>query len=75
MSSGYTSRRFQCPFFKWDEKRKVHCEAGVIAMPLPELHQYMDDYCANHPGWKRCPLAESLGSYYDRQESGKTGGG
>lgn len=67
MSSGYSSRRFQCPFFTWDEKNKVHCEGGVIALPVPELRRYMDTYCAHMPGWKCCPIAKALNDYYDRQ--------
>lgn len=68
MSSGYSSRRFQCPFFKWDERKKVHCEGGVVALPVPELRRYMDRYCASLEGWKGCPLANALWEYYDRQK-------
>lgn len=68
MSSGYSGRRFQCPFFKWDEKKKVHCEGGVVALPVPELRRYMDRYCACLTGWKDCPLARALEEHYDRIE-------
>lgn len=70
MSCGYSGRRFQCPFFRWDERKKVHCEGGVLALPVPELRRYMDSYCANMPGWKSCPIAKGLEEYYDRQSGG-----
>ena len=66
MSSGYTSKRFQCPFFTWDEKGKIHCEGGMVKLPMPELSQYVDQYCACHPGWKDCPIARELWGYYER---------
>lgn len=67
MSDGYSSKRFKCPFFRWDEKGKVHCEGGVVSLPRPELRRYVEQYCANLQGWKQCPMARGMGEYYDRQ--------
>lgn len=66
MSNGYSSRRFQCPFFKWDERQKVHCEAAVVTIPARELGTYMDRYCASETGWHDCPLAGALMEHYER---------
>lgn len=68
MSSGYSSRRFQCPFFRWDERKKVHCEGGVVCLPVPELHRYMDRHCSSGEGWKDCPIARALAEYNERKE-------
>lgn len=68
MSKGYSGRRFQCPFYKWDERQKVHCEGGVVGLPVPELRRYMDRYCSSLEGWKDCPIARALGEYYDRRK-------
>lgn len=68
MSNGYSNRLFQCPFFKWDELQKLHCEAAVVTIPARELQQYMDRYCASLPGWKTCPLASALLHHYDLEE-------
>lgn len=67
MSKGYSGRRFQCPFFKWDEYNKVHCEGGVISLPVLELREHMDRYCSNLEGWKDCQLAKALNEHYDHQ--------
>lgn len=66
MSDGYSNRRFQCPFFQWDERRKVHCEGGLVVLPPPELKTYMDRYCAAMPGWQDCPIAKGLEASYER---------
>lgn len=66
MSNGYSSRRYQCPFFKWDECRKVHCEGGVVSLPKGEFTGFVERYCACLSGWKKCPLAVALEAYYDR---------
>ena len=68
MSSGYSGRRFQCPFFKWDERKKVHCEGGVVALPVPELRRYMDRYCASLEDWEKCSFAGTLLEFYERDE-------
>lgn len=60
-----TSRQIQCPFFLWDEKKKLHCEGGVLTLPGKETNRYMDRYCAHMQGWKDCPIAKSLTAYYD----------
>lgn len=68
MSVGYSGRKFQCPFFRWDERQKVHCEGGAVCLPVPELRRYMDRYCSSLQGWRDCPIAKSLEEYYDRKE-------
>lgn len=68
MSSGYSGRRYQCPFFKWDERRKIHCEGGVVALPRAELGRYADRYCGSLTGWRECPIAMGLSAYYDKKE-------
>lgn len=67
MSSGYSSRIWECPFFKWDEKRKVHCEGGKVALPGKEQTEYIEQYCASEQGWRECPLAKALEKYYERK--------
>lgn len=68
MSKGYSGRSFQCPYFKWDEREKVHCEGGVVNLPIQELRRYMDRHCSSAKGWEECPIARSLNEYYDRKK-------
>ena len=64
---GYSNKTWACPFFKWDEKRKVHCEGGGAGFQDRETYvEYTDRYCASVQGWKSCSLAVALLEYYDR---------
>ncbi len=66
---GYSHIAWSCPFYVWDERQKIHCEAGVIMPPDRKMmSQYTRKYCANLPGWERCSLARCLLAHYDRQE-------
>lgn len=68
MSTGYSSRAWACPFLKWDEKQKIHCEGGCVSLQDPETYaEYTDRYCANVPGWESCTIASALTKYYERK--------
>ena len=44
---GYSNRTFYCPFFRWDERTRVHCEGGKISFPDPEAALiYIAGHCA-----------------------------
>lgn len=65
---GYSHITWTCPFFVWDERQKIHCEAGVIMPPDKKtMSHYARMYCANLPGWERCSLARCLVEHYDRK--------
>lgn len=67
---GYSSKTFVCPFFKWDERLRVHCEGGHLAFrDRPETEDYIDRHCADLEGWKGCSLAGSLLRYYERTDA------
>lgn len=67
--AGYTNKFWSCPFFKWDEKLRVHCEGGVIRFrDRREAGEYQDCYCASLNGWKGCSVASSVARYYERTE-------
>lgn len=64
---GYSNKSWACPFFSWDEKRKVHCEGGGAGFSDKGTYaDYTDRYCASVQGWKQCSLAVALLEYYDR---------
>lgn len=66
MSSGYSTRRWECPFFRWDERRCIHCEGGRMHMQdLESYRRYVRTYCDNSGGWENCTMARSLMDYYD----------
>ena len=70
---GYSHITWCCPFFTWDEKKAVHCEAGVIRFPTRSAIQgYSKRYCANVEQWRGCSLAAALLAHYERTE-GETG--
>lgn len=67
--AGYTHRYWVCPFFKWDEPLRFHCEGGRQVFPDRQAaRDYAGRYCAHMPGWKDCSVADSLLRYYDRVE-------
>lgn len=67
--AGYTHKSWACPFFKWDEKCKVHCEGGCVKFrDRREAGDYQDRYCASVTGWKECTMAKSAVEYYERTE-------
>lgn len=66
---GYSHITWACPFFTWDEKRAVHCEAGVIRFPdRTSIQDYSRAYCANVEQWHGCSLAAALLAHYDRKD-------
>lgn len=71
MSSGYSSKTWACPFLKWDEKRKVHCEGGCcVSFPDRKAYaEYTTRYCASLQGWKDCTIAAALLEYYERTDT------
>lgn len=68
MSTGYSSRNWECPFFKWDKKGAVYCEGGRVTLPPRELNEYIGRYCGSCRGWRDCPQARALTRYYERME-------
>lgn len=60
-------RVFECPFFKWEEKLRIHCEAGVLDfMSRDGYKDYCDKFCGDALGWKGCTLAQNLGMEYEK---------
>lgn len=58
-----------CPFFKWEEGMKLHCEAGVLDFGDKSSRQaYTDKYCANLQGYCQCSLADCLNQKYERED-------
>lgn len=63
----YSHRNWACPFFKWDECDKIHCEGGRLVFRSREsITDYADRYCGSVDGWQRCTIAASIETYYDR---------
>ena len=66
---GYSHLTWACPFFTWDEKLAVHCEAGVVRFPdQTSIREYSSNYCASVEQWRECSLAAALLAHYDRKE-------
>lgn len=66
---GYSSKTFECPFFKWDERLRVHCEGGCASFrDRAAAQEYINRHCASVNGWKSCSLACSLVRYYERAD-------
>ena len=69
--AGYTNRSWVCPFFKWDERLRVHCEGGRQVFPDGQAaRDYAGRYCACMEGWKNCSVADNLLRYYEREARG-----
>ena len=67
--AGYNHIGWACPYFKWDAKGLVKCEAGRIVFPDREAERaHTRAHCASVEGWNRCSLAAYMTGYYERQE-------
>ena len=67
--AGYTHVNWVCPFFKWDERLRIHCEGGRQVYPDRQAaRDYAQRYCTHMEGWKCCSVAENLLRYYERTE-------
>ncbi|MBQ6059425.1 MAG: hypothetical protein IJL39_05160 [Clostridia bacterium] len=74
MSTGYSSKTWCCPFFRYDKKREVRCEAGAASFATKEtFERYTDTYCASVNGWRDCTLAAALVREYDEMEEEDNG--
>ena len=64
---GYSNRTWICPYFKWDEKTKIHCECGILCFcDNRELVEYAEKYCSDF-GWGSCTLARNRNRHYEKQ--------
>ena len=69
MSAGYSGKVWACPFFRWDQRGRFHCEGGCVAFEDRETYgEYTEKYCCSVEGWEDCTLAQALTRQYDRQE-------
>ena len=60
---------FCCPYFRWEQKLKLYCDAGRIDFKdMEDRRSYVYTYCACNPGWENCTLAKNITKRYDRKE-------
>ena len=65
-------KTYECPFYRWEERGRVHCEGGTIAFKSRTMRRnYIRNYCANARGWKFCTIAGCLCRYYEEEEHGQ----
>ncbi len=70
----YSHKAWACPFYRWDEKYKIHCEGCVLAVrDRKALLAYADRFCASVPGWESCPVAHHLVRRYEGAAAQDTG--
>jgi len=72
----YWHRNWACPFFRWDDKKRVCCENGTsLSFPDREAAtEYFDRYCASVERYRHCTVASMLLRFYERsEENGKDG--
>lgn len=61
------NKTWECPYFVWDDRLVVHCEAGRIQFPdVKNAEEFIDRFCARERGWKYCTLARNLDLYYEK---------
>lgn len=66
-SLGYSHLSWACPYFSYDAKRVIKCEAGRITFPDRQAErEHTHNFCADIDGWKRCTLAALMSDYYER---------
>lgn len=58
-----------CPFWTWEEKHALHCKGATISFRgKMERKSFVMSYCANNPGWRRCPMAQEMLEEYERMD-------
>lgn len=63
----WSNRLWVCPFFGWDERAAVHCEAGVIRLrDQRSINVYAANFCGGD--WESCTLARALLAAYERED-------
>lgn len=66
--AGYSNKTWICPFFRRDEKMRIHCEGGGVDLPeRATFLEYANRYCANLEGWKDCSIAAQMLRYYEQK--------
>ncbi len=69
----HSRRRWACPFFRWDEKLRVVCDAGKVNFPDGVAkREYANEFCGSVKGWESCTMAAMLVHYYDREDENGT---
>lgn len=69
IAMGYSHISWACPFYRWDERLKVHCGKNrVVFQDRDGIRNYAKKYCASPSGWSSCTLAQSLIEQYERNE-------
>lgn len=65
----YWHKLWVCPFYRWSDKTRVHCEGGtgVAFHDIRTIVEYMEGYCASQ-NWKQCSIAKSMLTYYERRD-------
>ena len=72
----YYAMNWACPFYRWDEKRKIHCDGGTVGIRgNRDLLNYARKYCANVTGWEDCSLARALIEQNERREKNRAKSG
>ena len=66
---GYRKIKWACPYYRWDEKTRIHCDGGIIKIPHErDMIAYARRYCAAVPGWEDCTIAKAMNESYEREE-------
>lgn len=63
-----SNRRWQCPYYIHDRDGKVVCEAARLALLHETYRGYIETYCGDLDGWRRCTLARALNAQYEKEE-------
>ena len=59
-------KTYECPFYRWEEKMKIHCEGGTVNFLSKGMRQHFTErYCSNERGWKFCTIAGCLCRCYE----------
>lgn len=60
----------ECPYYRSEEAKKIHCEVATLKFPNKEERlRYKYNYCAKMETAKKCTLYAQLTEYYERKYS------
>lgn len=66
--ASYSHWNWKCPYFRWDKKTDLYCEAGILKFKDAERKKsYAAAYCCSLNNWETCSLATALSRFYEKE--------
>lgn len=72
----YVSKSAVCPFYRQEERQKVHCEGlkqgmstHLVFTGKEQLEKHKEEYCCNLQNYINCPIYEAVAKKCEEVET------